>query len=532
MQTSRVLNADCRLVSQSCHTDGAAGDQMHQHGEHTDHVVDTAQEHNLHEGDPREMQTLTGDVKTSEDGFNWRKYGQKLVRGYPRSYYRCTHPNYHVRKKLERSHDDHTTEIIYKGSHDHPKPHSKWELTKPSFLYDEMSEKVEANGSLVEVGLKDIKVGSDWGAAGLETSTPVLTDSCHLLSNSKLKSRAVETPEISSTLASHAEDDEDKSGTKRRKTKKASRRARKPKVVVQLESEVHILNDGYRWRKYGQKVVRRNTNPRSYYQCTSAGCSVRKHVEKACHNKKSFIVTYEGNHNNEMLCTKNSGHSNLGGGVDGGTLFPAAGSSTGPTPTLPKNANAAESEEQVQDPAFCFERIPDLGNDFLESSLLGNFSNAMKFEPSSIYQVNFPFSQISTTYGSFLPDFTHSLPLNIPLSASNMEPVDADFNNHGKSAGSVGYFVGGQRLRENDARLVKRKQEQNDVTLYDTTLVKPKQEQSDDTLYDSRLVKHKQEQSDDTLYYTHLLLVDNTNASSSTLSSSLVYCGTKGSSPS
>ena len=85
-------------------------------------------------------------------------------------------------------------------------------------------------------------------------------------------------------------------------------------------------------------------------------------MEKACHNKKSFIVTYEGNHNHEMLGTKNSGHSNLGGGVDGGTLFPAAASSTGSTPTLPQNANAAEPEEQVQDPAFCFERIPDLGN--------------------------------------------------------------------------------------------------------------------------------------------------------------------------
>ena len=69
-----------------CHTDGAAGDQMHQHGEPTDHVEDTAQEHNLQEGDPGEMQPLTGDLKTSEDRYNWKKYGQKLVRGYPRSY--------------------------------------------------------------------------------------------------------------------------------------------------------------------------------------------------------------------------------------------------------------------------------------------------------------------------------------------------------------------------------------------------------------------------------------------------------------
>lgn len=42
----------------------------------------------------------------------------------------------------------------------------------------------------------------------------------------------------------------------------ASRGIREPRVVVQTESEVDILDDGYRWRKYGQKVVKGNPNPR------------------------------------------------------------------------------------------------------------------------------------------------------------------------------------------------------------------------------------------------------------------------------
>lgn len=37
---------------------------------------------------------------------------------------------------------------------------------------------------------------------------------------------------------------------------------REPHVVVQTVSEVDILDDGYRWRKYGQKVVKGNPNPR------------------------------------------------------------------------------------------------------------------------------------------------------------------------------------------------------------------------------------------------------------------------------
>lgn len=41
---------------------------------------------------------------------------------------------------------------------------------------------------------------------------------------------------------------------------------REPRVVVQTVSEVDILDDGYRWRKYGQKVVRGNPNPR-YVKC-------------------------------------------------------------------------------------------------------------------------------------------------------------------------------------------------------------------------------------------------------------------------
>lgn len=32
--------------------------------------------------------------------------------------------------------------------------------------------------------------------------------------------------------------------------------------IVQTSSEVDVVNDGYRWRKYGQKFVKGNPNPR------------------------------------------------------------------------------------------------------------------------------------------------------------------------------------------------------------------------------------------------------------------------------
>lgn len=62
--------------------------------------------------------------KVMEDGYNWRKYGQKLVKGneFVRSYYRCTHPNCKAKKQLERSPGGQIVDTVYFGDHDHPKP--------------------------------------------------------------------------------------------------------------------------------------------------------------------------------------------------------------------------------------------------------------------------------------------------------------------------------------------------------------------------------------------------------------------------
>ncbi|KAG2292240.1 hypothetical protein Bca52824_038909 [Brassica carinata] len=67
-------------------------------------------------------------------------------------------------------------------------------------------------------------------------------------------------------------------------------------VKIQMESEENNLDDGYSWKKYGQKLIRGNPNARSYYKCTFVGCNVKKHVERRADNVKSLVITYYGNH--------------------------------------------------------------------------------------------------------------------------------------------------------------------------------------------------------------------------------------------
>ncbi|MCD7468649.1 putative WRKY transcription factor 4, partial [Datura stramonium] len=47
----------------------------------------------------------------------------------------------------------------------------------------------------------------------------------------------------------------------------------------------------------------------SYYKCTSQGCNVRKHVERAASDPKAVITTYEGKHNHDVPAARNSSHN-------------------------------------------------------------------------------------------------------------------------------------------------------------------------------------------------------------------------------
>ncbi|KAG8365860.1 hypothetical protein BUALT_Bualt17G0015800 [Buddleja alternifolia] len=90
-------------------------------------------------------------------------------------------------------------------------------------------------------------------------------------------------------------ENEAKSAKRKRETK-----SKKPKFAFQTRSQVDILDDGYRWRKYGQKAVKNNKFPRSYYRCTYQGCNVKKQVQRLSKDEGVVVTTYEGMHSHSI----------------------------------------------------------------------------------------------------------------------------------------------------------------------------------------------------------------------------------------
>lgn len=69
------------------------------------------------------------------------------------------------------------------------------------------------------------------------------------------------------------------------------------KYTLRIKSSGNLISDdGYKWRKYGQKSIKNNSNPRSYYRCTNPHCSAKKQVERSTDDPDTIIITYEGLH--------------------------------------------------------------------------------------------------------------------------------------------------------------------------------------------------------------------------------------------
>ncbi|CAA7404691.1 unnamed protein product [Spirodela intermedia] len=79
-----------------------------------------------------------------------------------------------------------------------------------------------------------------------------------------------------------------------------------PRFAFQTRSVVDVLDDGYRWRKYGQKAVKNAKFPRSYFRCIHQGCIVKKQIQRLSTDEGLVVTTYEGVHNHPVEKSKES----------------------------------------------------------------------------------------------------------------------------------------------------------------------------------------------------------------------------------
>ncbi|GAU23837.1 hypothetical protein TSUD_379990 [Trifolium subterraneum] len=89
--------------------------------------------------------------KLSNDKWQWRKYGQKPIRGsslHSRSYYKCSSfKDCPARKLIEKSKTEENTYVVtYRGKHDHRKP----EVKKNSDIGTSRNKPSEGRLSVVE----------------------------------------------------------------------------------------------------------------------------------------------------------------------------------------------------------------------------------------------------------------------------------------------------------------------------------------------------------------------------------------------
>ncbi|KAH7685920.1 WRKY domain-containing protein [Dioscorea alata] len=91
-------------------------------------------------------------------------------------------------------------------------------------------------------------------------------------------------------------------GTKEQKRRDLTKRRKASPTwtkLVRVSEGQGSEEDGYQWRKYGEKEILRAKHPRSYYRCTqrsSSGCLATKQVQKTDEDPSVLRITYYGVH--------------------------------------------------------------------------------------------------------------------------------------------------------------------------------------------------------------------------------------------
>ncbi|XP_004502612.1 probable WRKY transcription factor 53 [Cicer arietinum] len=164
------------------------------------------------------------------------------------------------------------------------------------------------------------------------------------------------------------------------------------------------LDDGYSWRKYGQKEILGALHPRGYYRCSHRnveGCLATKQVQRSDEDSTVFEITYRGNH----TCTMESNVVAL--------------------PTLNPNENQETNVNTNLQSMRTGLRVQTENLDFLDQPFGSIFSSPAVLESSFVENFNSPSANSGISQFSMSPN--SSVFPNITTSVANTPTTSLEF---------------------------------------------------------------------------------------------------------
>ncbi|XP_075506605.1 WRKY transcription factor 71-like [Primulina tabacum] len=226
------------------------------------------------------------------------------------------------------------------------------DFSNPSYMFDDlMLQSIAAPPCLIPLQSSQVPL-PEYSEV---VNTPATPNSSSISSSSTEAAPANEDSKRAETVEEEDQDqqrDQDKIKKQLKLKKKNQKRPREPRFAFMTKSEIDHLDDGYRWRKYGQKAVKNSPFPRSYYRCTSTSCGVKKRVERSSEDPTIVVTTYEGTHIHPCPITPRGSFGILPettafGGVGGGGICSAAASHF-MTPRMFQNYRHQQQQQEQQ----------------------------------------------------------------------------------------------------------------------------------------------------------------------------------------
>ncbi|KAI3695102.1 hypothetical protein L1987_78090 [Smallanthus sonchifolius] len=150
---------------------------------------------------------------------------------------------------------------------------------------------------------------------------------------------------------SDTRDSNKKDASRKKKSSSSGIDKWKEQVKVSLEIGLEVPpNDGYMWRKYGQKEILNAKYHREYYRCTyrnTHGCCATKQVQRSSEDPSTFDITYLGKHTCPKI-SKTDHHSSAmesGYGLINFSSTPESASKTSRTGDISSSAMTRNSFE-------------------------------------------------------------------------------------------------------------------------------------------------------------------------------------------